>query len=252
MIPLLFLFDFVNEFIVYFLKEVFPFVSFEKISVGEFLTFISSLVLAIITFTSVSIAKDSSKVANLSLLIQSDQLKASIKPNLIYDIPPFEQPKFVYDDIKKLYMYKPSDLEYFIKNSSDNISYDVSVTTFIYLDNQSWKKYYEYKKEKIDINNTFSENTIHYLNSENKLTANVPNLFFWLEVFSYDERISIPEIYTFITYKDKIENLYNDFYKFEIMSNSKGGRFVTINLNPKKVNENEVKEKWNEQNKYLK
>lgn len=107
------------------------FIKFEPISFGELLTFLSSIILLVITWKSVSNAKEANLITKQSQQLQSEQFKLSIKPELIFDIPPIKYSDRENNKSIVNSLINPDHI-YYIKNLSNNICYNISATTFIY------------------------------------------------------------------------------------------------------------------------
>lgn len=193
-------------------------IKFEPISLGELLTILSSIILLVITWKSVSNAKKANIITEQSQQLQSEQFKLSIKPELIFDIPPIKYNEIENKKSKVNSLIKP-DHTYYIKNLSNNICYNISVTTFIYLPDEGWNKYYsflhnEFGKEKARPNIVSYWET-HALHTTNKLECTIPFYFLNFNVIAYDGTINSPELYVFLKYEDKTNNIYEECFELK-------------------------------------
>ena len=234
-------------------------ITFNSISIGELLTFISSIILLIITWKSVSNAKNANKITEQSLALQSDQFNFSIKPDLIFEIPPI---KYTEDDNNKLNIGRViyPDHVFHVKNVSPNICYNVSVTTLIYMPDEGWEKYYSFLKNEFDKNknipNIGSHNDIYSLNDKQGIECTIPFYYLILNIIAYDGTIPSPDLYVFIKYEDKTKNVYEEWFELRIIG-STIGKFngpddLEIKFRPRQVDGMKTKIKLDEQKKKLK
>lgn len=194
------------------------FIKFEPISLGELLTFLSSIILLVITWKSVSNAKEANLITKQSQQLQSEQFKLSIKPELIFDIPPIKYNDRENNKLKVNSLIKPDHI-YYIKNLSNNTCYNIRATTFIYLPDDSWNKYYSFLnnglgKEK-SRPNIVSYRETHALHTTNKLECTIPFYFLNFEVIAYDGTINSPRLYVFLKYEDKSNNTYEECFELK-------------------------------------
>lgn len=192
------------------------FIIIKPVTIGELLTFLSSLILLIITWRSVTNAKQANEITKKALNLQSEQFELSIKPDLTFDIPPIKYTE--YENNKKLInvLIKPDHI-YYIKNLSKNIAYDVSITTYIYLPNSEWDKYYLFLKQEFDKDkarpNLVTHNTIYSLDDTGSLKATIPHYYLKFNIISYDGTIDNPILYIRLTYKVKTGKIYEDYFE---------------------------------------
>lgn len=194
------------------------FILIEPISIGEALTFLSSIILLIITWKSVSNAKKANEITEQSLQLQSNQFNLSIKPDLIFEIPPIKYTEEENNKTRIGSFIRP-DHNFYVKNLSPNICYNISVTTLIYMPDKGWDKYYsflnnEFNKEK-SRPNIISHNTIHSLHSTNELKCTIPFYYLILNIIAYDGTITSPDLYVFIKYEDKTRNSYEECFELK-------------------------------------
>ena len=234
-------------------------ITFNSISIGELLTFISSIILLIITWKSVSNAKNANKITEQSLKLQSDQFNFSMKPDLTFEIPPI---KYTEDDNNKLKIGRViyPDHEFYVKNLSANICYNISVTTLIYMPDEGWEKYYSFLKNEFDkdknIPNIDSHNAIHSLHTDNGLKCTIPFYYLILNIIAYDGTITSPDLYVLIKYEDKTKNVYEEWFELRTIlstiGNFNGPDDLEIKFRPRQVDDVKTKMKLDKQKKKLK
>ncbi|ADC52368.1 hypothetical protein BpOF4_21864 (plasmid) [Alkalihalophilus pseudofirmus OF4] len=235
-------------------------VKMEPITIGELLTFLSSIILLLITWKSVSNAKKANEnaakanhITEQSQLLQRDQFHLSIKPDLIFSIPPIKYTEEENDKDKVFQLIWP-DHSYAIENVSSNICYNITVTTIVYMPNDGWEKYYAFPSRKHRPNTVNSE-SLHSLYTVNQLDCSIPFVFSTLNIISYDGTVPQPEIYTFIRYEDKTQKVYEECFNLKSRGKVFGRRNkpddIEIHFDAKKVDLERTKKKVDEQKNKL-
>ncbi|ASN06342.1 hypothetical protein [Virgibacillus necropolis] len=234
------------------------FITIEPVSLGELLTILSSIILLVITWKSVSNAKKANAITKQSQQLQSEQFKLSIKPDLIFDIPSIKYTQIDNNKSKVNIIINP-DHTYYIKNLSNNICYNISVTTFIYLPDDGWNKYYsflnnEFGKEKARPN-IVSYSKTYALHTTNNLECTIPFYYLVLNIIAYDGTINSPELYVFLQYEDKTNKIYEDCFQL-VQTGKHIGRFdepddIELHFSPVLSENEEIKTKLYEQKNKL-
>lgn len=232
------------------------------------LTILTPIILSIIN------NKKNNKIHLENKKTEDKQIKLSIKPELLLVVPSLEKPSTV--EQKNIFeSFGRPDHYYFLENNSENIAYDVEITTLIYLSNQGWKEYYELKQKKIDrrfdiqkqLNektiffksnryqkdytkispgNITSANEIDFLKKNNVLYNTIPSNFFNLDI----EQIKFkPDVFIFVRYRDKEHYYYEDCHKLIIINHDS----ITAEgfFQKEVVDSKKIKDKLFEQKKYL-
>lgn len=230
------------------------FILFEPILIGELLTVISTFILLIITWRSVSNAKIANQITKESMEIQKEQFKYSIKPNLIFEIPPIEYTENENNKMNTKDLIFPDHI-FHIRNITTNICYNINVTTFVYLPDVGWDSYYKFIQEVLGGKkrrpNIVTRNDTHSLYNDNIITGSIPFYFTNLNITSYDGTIPSPVLYVFLTYEDSISNIYNECFKLQ-QTHSVQGKFnepdeIKLIFKPQKTSWSLARDKLYEQ-----
>lgn len=194
------------------------FINFEPISIGELLTFLSTLILLLITWKSVVNVKIANEITKNSQKLQSDQFELSIKPDLTFNIPPIEYTEKENNKREIRSLIKPDHI-FQVRNLSDNVAYDLSITTFIYLTNEGWDSYYLFLEKEFGANkarpNIVSHNEVYSLDNQNHLKTTIPHYYLKFNILAYDGTIDHPSIYVFLKYKGKTNQSYEECFELK-------------------------------------
>lgn len=245
-----------NKFIA--IETILHFIKIEPISLGELLTFLSSIILLVITWKSVSNAKKANAITKQSQQLQSHQFKLSIKPDLIFDIPPIKYNQSENNKSKVNSLIKP-DHNYYIKNLSSNICYNIGVRTFIYLPDEGWNKYYSFLNREFGLEkvrpNIVSYSETHALHNTNSIECAIPSYYFNLNIIAYDGTINSPQVYVFLKFQDKTNNVYEDCFEFKetgkVLGKFNGPDDIELHFSPVLREKEEIRTKLYEQKKKL-
>lgn len=233
-------------------------IKIEPISIGELLTSVSSIILLVITWKSVSNAKEANAITKQTQQLQSEQFKLSIKPDLIFELPPIKYTQKENNKLKVNSLIKP-DHNYYIKNLSNNICYNISVTTFIYLPNEGWNKFYSFLNNELGREkarpNIVSFGKTYSLHTTNNLECTIPFYFFNLKIIGDDGTINSPQLYAVLKYEDKTNNVYEDCFELrqtgKVLGKFDGPNDIELHFSPVLREKEEIRTKLYKQKEKL-
>lgn len=151
-------------------------VAYEPVLISDLLAFTSSIILLIITWKSVSNAKksneitlDSLKISEETLRLQKQQFNENIKPVLVMYFPEVMTEKkshfnenCVSENVSMLF----GDYRFKVKNTSENIAYNVRTYVYLYAENEKWIEHKNNGHKDLPL--IFTTNGSFHLNSNEK------------------------------------------------------------------------------------
>lgn len=236
-------------------------IKFEPVTIGEIFPFFTSIILLIITWRSLSnakkgneITKNSMQLAKQALDLQNKQFIYSLKPDIIFNIPSkiINQSAYDIDNIKD---FEAIFQKFFIRNSSPNICYDISVKAFVYMDNTNWDKYYEITHNNLKNTNHIlslsalvSSDILHSLDNTRNFELTIPPFYHYLHTKPFD---FFPCLYIKINYKDKVGNFYEEHFTFDRVMETIEESVYVIDFEPRIISAKKVKKDLFNQEKFL-
>lgn len=229
-------------------------VSLEPVTFGELLSFSASFILLIITWKSVSNAKKSNeitleslKISRQTLDLQKQQFDESIKPVLVMYFPTvitdqkaqFNE-KWVPENVSMLF----GDYRFDVKNTSENIAYNVRVFVYLYSSNEKWMQHKDSGNKNLGV--LFNPASSYHLDGNEKLKSSISYYYFKgrMEEFYTD-------IYILISYENKIGDVYEEGYVLRKNGGTYGNSHSTVTFEPRNMDVAKLKETVINQKKYL-
>lgn len=230
-------------------------VAFEPVLISDLLTFISSIILLIITWKSVSNAKksneitlDSLKISEETLRLQKQQFNENIKPVLVMYFPEIMTEKkshfnenWVSENVSMLF----GDYRFRVKNTSENIAYNVRTYIYLYAENEKWIEHKNNGHKDLPL--IFTTNGSFHLDSNEKIKNTIPYHYFDKDMENFYN-----EIYILVYYENKIGDVYQEGYVLRQSGSVHGKSHVTISFEPRSTDIVKLKEIVLNQKEFLK
>lgn len=230
-------------------------VAYEPVLISDLLAFISSIILLIITWKSVSNAKksneitlDSLKISEETLRLQRQQFNENIKPVLVMYFPEVMTEKkslfnenWVSENVSMLF----GDYRFKVKNTSENIAYNVRTYVYLYAENEKWIEHKNNGHKDIPL--IFTTNGSFHLDSNEKIKNTIPYHY-----FNNDMENFYNEIYILVYYENKIGDVYQEGYVLRQSRSVFGKSHITINFESRSMDIVKLKEIVLNQKEFLK